>query len=225
MIPPTPSRAGSSVRPASPASGATGGPAGSGGSRASTSTPTTAARGSSAPVHAHPRAGPADPDVIGLRLYVEVSNEPAQRVYRSLGMKPGGYDVYEDLWGISVRRSALSRVRGSGCPAVEQSAAEPSSITRAAARPLARGRRPPRRPAATPRRWPGPYRGPGRLAGQQVADRLRALGRPGDPELLGVDRRQAEVARRPGPGLTSPPRPSGPESRRRGSPRRGHRSR
>jgi GNAT superfamily N-acetyltransferase len=38
------------------------------------------------------------PDVIGLRLYVEVSNEPAQRVYQSLGMKPGGYDVYEDLW-------------------------------------------------------------------------------------------------------------------------------
>jgi len=38
------------------------------------------------------------PDVIGLRLYVEVSNNPAQRVYQSLGMKPGGYDVYEDLW-------------------------------------------------------------------------------------------------------------------------------
>ena len=38
-------------------------------------------------------------DVIGLRLYVEVSNESAQRVYRSLGMKPGGYDVYEDIWG------------------------------------------------------------------------------------------------------------------------------
>ena len=38
------------------------------------------------------------PDVIGLRLYVEVSNAQAQRVYQSLGMKPGGYDVYEDLW-------------------------------------------------------------------------------------------------------------------------------
>jgi GNAT superfamily N-acetyltransferase len=38
------------------------------------------------------------PDVIGLRLYVEVSNDPARRVYQSLGMKPGGYDVYEDLW-------------------------------------------------------------------------------------------------------------------------------
>ena len=40
----------------------------------------------------------ATPDVIGLRLYVEIHNEQAQRVYQSLGMKPGGYDVYEDLW-------------------------------------------------------------------------------------------------------------------------------
>lgn len=39
-----------------------------------------------------------NPDVIGLRLYVEVNNDRAQAVYRSLGMKPGGYDVYEDLW-------------------------------------------------------------------------------------------------------------------------------
>jgi GNAT superfamily N-acetyltransferase len=38
------------------------------------------------------------PDVIGLRLYVEVANDRAQRVYQSLGMKPGGYDVYEELW-------------------------------------------------------------------------------------------------------------------------------
>jgi GNAT superfamily N-acetyltransferase len=37
-------------------------------------------------------------DVIGLRLYVEVSNDRAQKVYQSLGMKPGGYDVYEELW-------------------------------------------------------------------------------------------------------------------------------
>jgi GNAT superfamily N-acetyltransferase len=39
-----------------------------------------------------------DPEVIGLRLYVEVHNDRAQRVYQSLGMKPGGYDVYEELW-------------------------------------------------------------------------------------------------------------------------------
>ena len=38
------------------------------------------------------------PDVIGLRLYVEDANEPAQRTYQALGMKPGGYSVYQDLW-------------------------------------------------------------------------------------------------------------------------------
>ncbi len=37
-------------------------------------------------------------DVIGLRLYVEASNDQAKQVYRALGMKPGGYEVYEDLW-------------------------------------------------------------------------------------------------------------------------------
>ena len=40
----------------------------------------------------------SDPDVIGLRLYVEDANEPAHRAYQALGMKPGGYSVYEDLW-------------------------------------------------------------------------------------------------------------------------------
>ncbi len=47
---------------------------------------------------AHPRRGPGRPDVIGLRLYVEDANEPAQQTYQALGMKPGGYSVYEDLW-------------------------------------------------------------------------------------------------------------------------------
>jgi GNAT superfamily N-acetyltransferase len=37
-------------------------------------------------------------DVIGLRLYVENSNGPAQRTYQALGMTPGGYAVYQDLW-------------------------------------------------------------------------------------------------------------------------------
>jgi GNAT superfamily N-acetyltransferase len=37
-------------------------------------------------------------DVIGLRLYVEDANSRAQETYRALGMKPGGYSVYEDLW-------------------------------------------------------------------------------------------------------------------------------
>ena len=40
----------------------------------------------------------AEPDVIGLRLYVEHANDPAQRTYQALGMRPGGYHVYEDLW-------------------------------------------------------------------------------------------------------------------------------
>jgi len=37
-------------------------------------------------------------DVIGLRLYVDDTNTRAQQTYRSMGMKPGGYHVYEDLW-------------------------------------------------------------------------------------------------------------------------------
>lgn len=38
------------------------------------------------------------PDVIGLRLYVESANARAQSTYRALGLMPGGYEVYEDLW-------------------------------------------------------------------------------------------------------------------------------
>jgi len=44
------------------------------------------------------RQAQADPDVIGLRLYVENANQVAMHTYRSLGMKPGGYSVYEQLW-------------------------------------------------------------------------------------------------------------------------------
>jgi GNAT superfamily N-acetyltransferase len=40
----------------------------------------------------------SQPDVIGLRLYVEDSNAPAHKTYHALGMRPGGYSVYEDLW-------------------------------------------------------------------------------------------------------------------------------
>ena len=40
----------------------------------------------------------AEPDVIGLRLYVENENARAQQTYRALGMVPGGYHVYEELW-------------------------------------------------------------------------------------------------------------------------------
>jgi ribosomal protein S18 acetylase RimI-like enzyme len=38
-------------------------------------------------------------DVTGVRLYVENDNEPAQRTYEALGLKPGGYHVLEDFWG------------------------------------------------------------------------------------------------------------------------------
>ena len=47
------------------------------------------------------------PDVIGLRLYVEDANQPAQMTYQALGMKPGGYSVYQELWipGIGLSRN------------------------------------------------------------------------------------------------------------------------
>jgi GNAT superfamily N-acetyltransferase len=47
--------------------------------------------------HIH-AAARSQPDVIGLRLYVEDANHRAQLTYQALGMKPGGYSVYEDLW-------------------------------------------------------------------------------------------------------------------------------
>ena len=40
----------------------------------------------------------ADPETIGLRLYVEDNNDRAQTVYRNLGLAPGGYQVYQELW-------------------------------------------------------------------------------------------------------------------------------
>jgi ribosomal protein S18 acetylase RimI-like enzyme len=40
----------------------------------------------------------AEGNVIGLRLYVEDQNTRAQKTYQSLGLEPGGYHVYEDLW-------------------------------------------------------------------------------------------------------------------------------
>lgn len=50
-------------------------------------------------LYGHIRASAlAAPDVIGLRLYVERENRQAQAVYRSLGMRAGGYSVFEDLW-------------------------------------------------------------------------------------------------------------------------------
>lgn len=40
----------------------------------------------------------ADPDVVGLRLYVEEANERAQRTYEAMGMSHGGYHVYEEMF-------------------------------------------------------------------------------------------------------------------------------
>ena len=47
--------------------------------------------------HVH-AAARAEPDVIGLRLYVEEENSRAQSTYRAMGMEAGGYHVYEELW-------------------------------------------------------------------------------------------------------------------------------
>ena len=37
----------------------------------------------------------ADPDVTGVRLYVERENTSAKRTYELLGMRDAGYDIYE----------------------------------------------------------------------------------------------------------------------------------
>jgi GNAT superfamily N-acetyltransferase len=50
-------------------------------------------------LHAAIRAAAlAEPDVIGLRLYVEHGNVKAQATYRALGLRPGGYHVFEEIW-------------------------------------------------------------------------------------------------------------------------------
>ena len=50
-------------------------------------------------LYGHVRASAlAERDVIGIRLYVESENSKAQQTYRSLGLMPGGYHVYEELW-------------------------------------------------------------------------------------------------------------------------------
>ena len=44
------------------------------------------------------REAASDPNVVGLRLYVENGNDRAQETYLKLGMKPGGYHVMEHLF-------------------------------------------------------------------------------------------------------------------------------
>ena len=44
------------------------------------------------------REAVSDPNVVGLRLYVENENDRAQQTYLNLGMKPGGYHVMKHLF-------------------------------------------------------------------------------------------------------------------------------
>jgi ribosomal protein S18 acetylase RimI-like enzyme len=44
------------------------------------------------------RLAQADPDVRGLRLYVEQENGRARRVYEQLGLRPSGHLVMERDW-------------------------------------------------------------------------------------------------------------------------------
>ncbi len=45
-----------------------------------------------------------EPDVAGIRLYVESANQRAQRTYRQLGLVPSGHLVYETDWSAQAAR-------------------------------------------------------------------------------------------------------------------------
>ncbi len=61
--------------------------------------PDSRRRGVFRALHAHIRAQALNGrDVLGLRLYVEQENARAHATYRGLGMTPGGYLVFEELW-------------------------------------------------------------------------------------------------------------------------------
>ena len=49
-------------------------------------------------LHEYVRDLARDQKVIGLRLYVERDNEPAQATYRALGMRESSYLMFEELW-------------------------------------------------------------------------------------------------------------------------------
>jgi ribosomal protein S18 acetylase RimI-like enzyme len=53
-----------------------------------------------------------DAEICGLRLYVDRRNEQAMRTYERLGMRPGGYLLYEIDWSAAVG-PAHSRTSGS----------------------------------------------------------------------------------------------------------------
>jgi ribosomal protein S18 acetylase RimI-like enzyme len=41
-----------------------------------------------------------EPDVVGIRLYVENENCRAQETYRNMGLNPAGYSVMEKFFGL-----------------------------------------------------------------------------------------------------------------------------
>jgi len=49
-------------------------------------------------LHRHVREAALAERAIGLRLYVERDNAAAQTTYRTLGMRPSGYLMFEDMW-------------------------------------------------------------------------------------------------------------------------------
>jgi ribosomal protein S18 acetylase RimI-like enzyme len=49
-------------------------------------------------LHEHVRSAARQEKVIGLRLYVERDNVPAQATYRSLGMEASQYLLFEEMW-------------------------------------------------------------------------------------------------------------------------------
>ena len=61
--------------------------------------PDARGRGTFRALHGQIRtAARAAQDVVGLRLYVEHANDAARRTYVALGLDPGGYHVYEEIW-------------------------------------------------------------------------------------------------------------------------------
>jgi GNAT superfamily N-acetyltransferase len=61
-------------------------------------TPASRGRGHYRRLHEHVRAlAAAQPDVYGLRLYVERENKGAQATYRALGMHETHYRLYEEM--------------------------------------------------------------------------------------------------------------------------------
>jgi ribosomal protein S18 acetylase RimI-like enzyme len=49
-------------------------------------------------LHEHVRDLARRKRAVGLRLYVDRDNEPAQATYESLGMRPSQYIFFEEMW-------------------------------------------------------------------------------------------------------------------------------